>query len=309
MLDSKMPKPDRCNRLGVVAHDAGGAEILASYVKQEGLDCIFVLTGPAKNIFGKRLGSIETVNLQTAISQCDCLLTGTGWQTDFEWQAIHQGKDAGKHTITFLDHWVNYKSRFVRNGTECLPDEIWVGDEHAMALAESTFPDAVIQLVENPYFKLFKKEVDRLDSLKGKRPDNIRNVLFVSENIHREHFHQNDAIRFFMSNLDKLESRIGRVLIRPHPSESGDKYCWVQEEYGPGVIEAKVVLSDGSSLASEMAESDIVVGCSSMAMVMGILAHRRVISCIPDNEILLTLPFDEIELLSDIIKCSNRDVQ
>lgn len=304
-----MPSLSRGTRVGVVAHDAGGAEILASYVQQDELDCLFVLDGPAKRIFENRLGPLQVVSLETAIKQCDWLLTGTGWQTDFEWQAICQGKSANKRTVTFLDHWANYRGRFIRDGVECLPNEIWVGDQHAYSLAKSTFSEASIQLVENPYFKYFIKEVERLNALQASRRVGKRNVLFVCENINREKFHQNDVIRFFMSNLDRLGSEIGRVLIRPHPSEDVDKYSWVKEEFGSNVMKARVELSNGNPLANEIAESDIVVGCTSMAMVMGVMAQRRVISCIPNNEIPLTLPFEKIELFSDIIKRSNREIE
>ena len=38
-------------KTAIVAHDAGGAEVLSSYVRQQGLDCLFSLRGPALAIF------------------------------------------------------------------------------------------------------------------------------------------------------------------------------------------------------------------------------------------------------------------
>lgn len=32
-------------KLAVISHDAGGAEILSSYVKQQDIDCFYVLGG------------------------------------------------------------------------------------------------------------------------------------------------------------------------------------------------------------------------------------------------------------------------
>ena len=48
--------------------------------------------------------------------------------------------------ISVLDHWVNYKERFIRGGELILPDEIWVCDNHALALAKKAFPGARVSL-------------------------------------------------------------------------------------------------------------------------------------------------------------------
>ena len=45
-------------------------------------------------------------------------------------------KQKGISTIGVIDHWVNYKERFVLNGVELLSDEIWVTDDEALILAK-----------------------------------------------------------------------------------------------------------------------------------------------------------------------------
>lgn len=296
MPASAMSSSVRPGRVAVVAHDAGGAAILASYVAQKKLDALFVLDGPAELIFQQRLGEIRAVSLTEALATCDWVLTGTGWETEFEWQAIWQGRAAGKYVVTFLDHWVNYPARFVWNSMTCYPDEIWVGDEHAAGIARKSLPELTMRQVDNPYFSYFVSEVERISAIDSVRP-NGKNILFVCENINRDGFHQNDAIRYFMSNLDSIGVDVGQILIRPHPSESAEKYYWVAGEFGWDVR-----ISDGASLEEEMALSDIVVGCTSMAMALAVMAGRRVISCIPDEKVPLTLPFEQIEKLSVIVK-------
>jgi len=296
MPASAMNSSARPGRVAVVAHDAGGAAILASYVAQEKVDALFVVDGPAELIFQQRLGEIRAVSLTEALATCDWVLTGTGWQTEFEWQAIRKGRAAGKYVATFLDHWVNYQARFVRNGVTCYPDEIWVGDEHAAELARKSLPELAIRQVDNPYFSYFVSEVERIRAAGSERTHG-KNILFVCENINRDGFHQDDAIRYFMSNLNSLGVEVGQILIRPHPSEPADKYAWVAEEFG-----GDVRLSSGAPLTEEVAASDIVAGCSSMSMALAVMSGRRVISCIPDEKVPLTLPFKKIEHLSAIIK-------
>ena len=47
--------------VAIVASDAGGAEILSSWVLRNNYDYIFVLKGPAKSIFSRKIPNIETV--------------------------------------------------------------------------------------------------------------------------------------------------------------------------------------------------------------------------------------------------------
>jgi hypothetical protein len=284
----------RTGTVAVVACDAGGSEILASYILQQGMDAIFVLAGPAVKIFHQRLGNIKIVTLPEALKNCQWVLTSTGWQSDFEWQAIVEGRAANRTVVTFLDHWVNYSERFIRNGVACYPDEIWVGDIYALELARREFPTQCLFKVENPYFQLFVKEVKALEEPMNYLKKN--DVLFVCENVDRDGFHQNDAIRYFMENLDCIHHELGRILVRPHPSENVEKYSWVIEEY-----QGRVELSKGLSLAEEVAVSGVVVGCSSMAMALAAMAGRRVISCIPDYRFPFTLPFKSIEHLSELV--------
>jgi len=297
MSSAERPLSERTGSVAVVAHDAGGAAVLASYVKQEGIVACFVLAGPAKQIFKDRCGEIHCVSLSEALISSSWVLTGTGWQTDFEWQAIRQGRAAGKHVVTFLDHWVNYPARFVRKAMTCYPDEIWVGDAHAAEIARKSLPEGlIIRQIENPYFRAFTSEMGLLAGIRKIEHRREKSILFVSENINRDSFNQNDVIRYFMGNLNSIGVKVGEILIRPHPSELAEKYAWAEVEFGK-----LVKLSRGARLEEEVAASDIVVGCSSMAMALAAKAGKRVISCIPDYKMPLTLPFEQIEILSIII--------
>ncbi|MBT6671689.1 MAG: hypothetical protein HOB13_03115, partial [Lentimicrobiaceae bacterium] len=49
--------------IGIISHDAGGAEILSSYVlHQKNLKFSYALEGPAINIFEQKLGSLNIEN-------------------------------------------------------------------------------------------------------------------------------------------------------------------------------------------------------------------------------------------------------
>lgn len=292
--------------VAIVSHDAGGGEILASYVAQNKVSCRFALAGPAINVFKRRLGVVEVLSLEDAISSCDWCLCGTGWQSDLEWRAIQLARNAGKRVVSFLDHWVNYQERFVRNGVQRLPDALWVGDEYAEKLARQLFPCIPIQLVPNPYVIDLKHQIVQLEMQQASLGKKDKKALFVSENISGHArlrygderywgYTEFDAIKYFLDNVKLLGVAIDKVVLRPHPSDGLGKYDWILNQY-PGFVE----LSDGRPLIEEIVESDLVAGCESMALIIGLVAQKKVISCIPPGGPVCRLPQIDIVHLRDI---------
>lgn len=289
----------------ICSHDAGGAEILSSYVVQQGVNCNYSLDGPALKIFERKLGPINVVPLDEAIQQSDWLLCGTSWQSGLEWQAIKMAKERAKRSVSFLDHWGNYRERFIWGGEICLPDEIWVGDVLAETLAQRFLPEVKVRQVGNPYFDDLKRELAAVSKLDITDRTGLI-VLFVSEPL-REHgsrsfgderhwdYTEEEALHYLLSNLDVLGRPVERIVIRPHPSEPLLKYDWVKQAY-----KLPIVNGGNRTLLEEVVESDVVAGFQSMAMVIGLLAGKRVISCIPPGGKVCTLPQPEIEHLQSM---------
>jgi hypothetical protein len=293
--------------MAVISHDAGGAEILSSYVRQEELPCLFSLTGPALKIFERKLGTLENLPMEVAINESSTILCGTSWQSDIEFRAIKYSRQLERKSTVFLDHWVNYKERFSRNGETCLPDEIWVGDSVAEMIAKKNFPGTKTLLVDNPYFSDIRREFSRHQE-RNIEKDSAISILYICEptsehallrhgNAHFWGYTEEDALRYFISNLATFTQKIERIIIRPHPSERQGKYDWVRREYA-SLIEFGGV----RTLFEEIAESDVIVGCESMAMVVGLLAGKKVISCIPPGGRDCLLPHPEIIKLHNILE-------
>ena len=296
--------------LCVVAHDAGGAEIISSHIRRKGLVCRYVLAGPAQKVFERKLGPLERTALEDGLRHSDRLLCGTSWQSDLEWCALGIARDQGKPSIAFLDHWVNYRERFVRNGETRLPDEIWVGDVLARDMAREIFPGLPVRHVDNPYFEDLRRELVLLPRSVRVNPKAAQ-ILYVCEPL-REHalrqygderhwgYTEEDALRYFLTHLDALGTPVERVVVRPHPAESPDKYAWAEQKF-----DLPIIRGGDRPLFEEIVDSDWVVGCESMAMVVGLLAGKRVLSCIPPGGRLCTLPQYEIEHLQTLVKRSH----
>lgn len=292
-------------KIAVISHDAGGAEIISSFIRRNKLDCFYVLSGPAIKIFEGKLGVLDLKELDIAIDQANLILCGTSWENKIEVEAIARARTLKKHSIVFLDHWVNYQERFILDNVVVLPDEIFVFDEFAMKTAQKLFFGVKLTLIENPYFLDIKSHLSNISA--PKKPKNeIFNILYVCEPI-REHalrvydnemywgYTEEDALKFFLMHLKVLSDKISYITIRPHPSEREEKYDWAKS------ILPRITISKSEPLINQVINANIVAGCSSMAMIIGLLANKRVVSSIPPEGNVPGLPYKEIEKLSDLI--------
>jgi len=298
------------SKLAIVCHDAGGAEILSSYIKQQDINPYYCIEGPALGIFERKLGVVKPIPLDSAMAQAECFLCGTSWQSDLEWRVFEMARKMKKKTVAFLDHWVNYQERFIRNGVRHLPDEIWVGDSYAKEIATEEFPEIPVTLVSNPAFEDIRNQFQKIiidDAPEGKGVG----VLFLSDNlgeamlkIHGDQRHLGytdfDTLTYLIENIDVLGEAVSKITIRPHPSESAEKYRWAKEQY-KGLVE----IGGREALLEEIAQNKIVVGGDSMAMVVALLCKKRVISCIPPGGKGYSLPYDEIQKLQELIAATD----
>ena len=286
-----------------VAHDAGGAEVISSYVRQHPGEWTFSLGGPAHAIFERKLGAVVSMPLEVAIQRGNWLLAGTGWQSDLEWRALELARCSRKKSVALLDHWTNYASRFDRGGVIHLPDEIWVGDSHAQSAAKELFRTVPIRLVPNPYLIDVVAEIEAASRTVLRKPDrNAQRILYVCEPF-RAHAEQSgwhwgydefEALRFFFQNVNRVTSRVDSIVVRPHPADPPGKYQVFLGEFPT----LPITLSTSGLLAEDIAAADLVVGCESMALVVALAAGRRVVSCIPDSGKPCSLPYGNIERLT-----------
>ena len=105
-----------------------------------------------------------------------------------------------------------------------------------------------------------------------------------------------DDVIQFKNNIDMLGSELIKLTIRPHPTENKSKYNWIKK-----ASPVETVISSTKSLAAQISEADIVIGCESMAMVVALWAKKRVISSIPFGGRNCQLPQDEIEHLQILV--------
>ncbi len=291
--------------IGVVANDAGGAEVVSSFVKQNFADYRWFATGPAEAIFERKLEGPPSEDLVSLVEGVNRLICGTSGTAMLEWEAIGLARDTGVPSVAFLDHWTNYRARFLRSDRIVLPDEVWVSDAHAERRAQVELPTVRLRRVENVYLEETVGRIAELRSTSATSRNGLE-VLYVTEPLDAEPLTGGDqafpadaaekSFTFFLENLRALESKhqVTSIVVRPHPSESLSDYLWTE------AVDRRIVVSRELSLEGQIASADLVVGVSSMALVVALLAGRRTITSIPPGFGAISLPFPEIEYLRDL---------
>jgi hypothetical protein len=284
--------------LAVVAHDAGAASHIFAWL--DGEQPAMCLAGPAHALWEARHGQLAQSDLEAALSGAATVITGTGWASNLEHDARRLARSSGATSIAVIDHWTNYADRFVRNGVQVLPDEIWVSDPHAKEIAQAVFPTVRVVQQANAYLAGLVAEVESRQ-LPAAAEGNDR-VLYVLEPI-RHMWGKLDeqgeflALDYFMAHRQRTPITVdAEIHLRPHPSDPSGKYdAWLARQSNP-----RVSLDRSATLADALAWSNVVVGCQTYAMVLALACGRTVISANPPWAPPCVLPQPEIICLSDL---------
>lgn len=282
----------------LVSHNAGGAAVLAAWAAHQSgnyyFDCL--LSGPAVTIFCQRLSHAQFIAQHAVeLRHYDCIITSTssaetGWETCW----IVRARQQGIKSISVLDHWTNYLSRFLLRNEYVFPDEVWVCDAYAWALAQScqqevsTYPNAV--QIPNYYLQ------DLVDYIHaGRSTDTVDgNILFVSEPSNNALYSAQEAFEAFLAYLVAVDVNHKNVRLRLHPREQLAEYAAVCERWSTRI---SIELSPSSRLEDDLCWASWVVGCQTMAMVVAEAAGIQVASCLPANVEKSALPHREIPRL------------
>jgi hypothetical protein len=296
---AELPDP-----LAVCCHDAGGANLIAAWMaarpEREYRICA---QGPAREIFARALPRHAPRPLAAALADAACLLSGSGWASDLEHEARVAALRRGVPALAVLDHWVNYRARFTRNGHEALPDVFIVTDVAAAELAAGIFgATRPIIMWDNTYLE---NEVARVAALSTRAPlAPPARLLIVLEPIRTDW--QRDAaelpefraLDYLLANLARLTPRPDELAIRlrPHPAEAGSKY----QPWAARARHARLELSSSAALAEDLAWADAVAGLNSYALVVARAAGRRAVSYLPPGAPPCALRWPGVERLTEL---------
>jgi hypothetical protein len=303
MLES-LPFP-----LAIAAHDAGAANHIIAWFKHlanqqtkpSNRSIAVSVADPALSLWLSAFPNSKISTISDSLSDAKLLISGTGWQSNLEHNARKLAQNLGVKSVAVIDHWTNYRDRFIRDDEEVLPDEIWVTDEYAKKLAENYFPDLPIVQLPNLYLEKIVAEV-RLQEVSVLKSAATR-LLYVLEPIRQvwgngEQLGEFQALDFLIKNINLLGFGENlSIKLRSHPSDPIGKYDqWIESQKN-----LDVSLDSSRTLAEAIAWSNVVVGCQTYAMVVALASGRQVICSIPPRVATCVLPQTGIIKLADLI--------
>lgn len=287
--------------LAVVCHDAGAANLIISWLTDYAGQLRACIEGPAHILWGNAFPETRTFPLEEALNNAASMLSGTGWASDLEHEARRLARTKGIRNIAVLDHWTNYRERFVRGGELILPDELWVADTDAEAEARRCFPALPVRQLPNLYLEKLAREV-AAHSPTPARSD-PRNILYVLEPVRQDWGRSGEpgefqALAFFLESLASLgiDENV-KIRLRPHPSDPRGKY----DDWPLRYPQLDLAVEEGGALAEQLAWADWVVGCETFALVIALQAGRIAVSALPPWAPRCRLPQQNLLHLRDLV--------
>ena len=101
--------------IAIISKDAGGAEFISRYASNQKEKFCIAPAGPAIKIFKKKFKNKQIMSYKKAIKISDWVLCSTGTSSNYEKDAIIFAKKNKKKTVSYIDHWVEYTERFLKN--------------------------------------------------------------------------------------------------------------------------------------------------------------------------------------------------
>jgi|GEM_PF-6101600 len=293
----KLKKSMMDKRIGVVINDAGAAnQIISLLIANKVKNLRVYAAGPGKKLWLTAFnsdGALSSIN--DVLDWAEILLTGTGWATQTEKQALYKAINRGMPCIAYLDHWSNYVERLTYQNKVLKPSWIWVADSQAKALAEAAFSDVYVEWVPNYYLENEVKKISKV-------PERSETALYICEPVRENGRVSVQATKApIMLAISKIQrgylGPISKLIVRPHPSQCIKDFDFLKDLK----LNFKITISKGTSLHDEIGESLNVIGYHSFALVVAYHSGRKIFCSAPLNTASSIIPNIEFKYLRDMV--------
>jgi hypothetical protein len=248
----------------VICKDAGGANIIRSFIQKQKLKCKFFLKPPANKVFSN--DKIFAINKVNNLLKYDIILFGTSIDK-FELKFIKKAKIFNIQTVSFLDHWTDYRKRFLLNDQIILPKIIIPFDNLSYTKAKNDFKNEI----SSGQLKI-KKIITSYYSLKKnfrKKKNKVNSIVLFSSNFFKYKKKFNDfkiIFNFLKKNtIFFKKNKISKFYLQKHPSENFIKFKKL-----PSIVKSKINLNlviSKLNLDEIITKVDFAAGYDTMALV------------------------------------------
>ena len=282
---------------GVICHDAGGAnQIIALHQKYGYEPSRIFVDGPGKVLWDSNFPGESRYSLDLSwIEQASLIVTGTGWESDVEHKARKIAQEFKVPSVAILDHWTNFRERFIRNGEEVLPNEFWVVDDYAEQKIKEFFPSGAVFRIPDYYAE---RELAKLNPINEDTPDVL---LYLAEPMRSDWGKREpgefQALRYFLDRLPFIGLPPNtKICLRLHPSENPDKYDRFLHSSEDFPIHKAL-----GSLSENLSDCRWVAGCQTYAMTLALRSGRQVFGSLPPWAPPCALPHQGIIHIKNLI--------
>ena len=248
----------KAKKIGVAAHDAGGAEQVSWLLKNVSKKIFAYVEGPAIKIFEKAGVDFEKCYSLNKLIECDLVITGSGWMSDLENKVIRKCEDFKVPCITLLDHWVNYEERFMKE-PQANPRMFAVTNLPALQIASLVFPNQPIWLLPDHQVESYKSIIVR-----SSQNRDVLVLLEPSPALSNDFSITEELERLLIRSAFELKEKrnLDRVVMRLHPSDdpTNPKYLNFQAEF------PDVYISTRTNLVEDLVLAAVVLGFSTYGL-------------------------------------------
>lgn len=259
-------------KIVVYSHDAGGAQILSSYLCSKKVNKVYgVCAGPALKIFKEKNIKIKKISIDKSIKIGDHFFTTTSWKSNLEKIAMKKLLKNKIKFITFIDHWVHFKKRF---NPRYLPEEIWTFDSRSYTICKKIFKKVNVRLKKNYFHTFAIKKISNY-----KKPTKYKlNYLYLTEplsNLYLKYYQKKikttevDYLNYF---LKKCSQKIN-VTIRIHPNDKLKKYKNIIKKYNS----LNIKIDNKTNLYKQLATNFNIVSYQSSLLNLALKNKNRVL--------------------------------
>ena len=165
------------------------------------------------------------------------IITGSAIGNYLDKKLINFSKSNKIKSISIIEHWTNYKKRFLLNKKYIYPDFIFLNDKQAYNNAlKKGLPKNKLIIAGNPYLSNFSNKKIMGGKIR-KKFDNLRKkkvYLFLSENISTQNNNQieNYKIDEFLAvkKITKYLKKNEYLIIKLHPEEKLNKFDKIKKK-------------------------------------------------------------------------------
>ena len=284
------------NRGLFIFSDPGGAKPILAFIENHKLKDYKVISDRVYDFFldfGINVINFKNENIKKIIKDFNpkYILSGTSYTSKIELRFISEAKKLNIDTCSYIDHYTNYKERFILDKQYIFPNNIILIDEIAEKIAiKNKLSDHSNLLVINNFYHDFLRNW----TPKNKRENLLKNqqiksdekiIVFAPDplsNINGKEkylFDENDVWNDLVDVLKKINSNKLIVIVKFHPNQN-------KETLIKAITDSNykdVVFYDQKNSIDLLYHADIIVGMFSSILIEANVLKKRIIRHLPND--------------------------